>query len=372
MTLSSIKNQFKAHPVTTALIILGLTISIVLISIGISSVRNTHLLIQQQVHYAPQNATKIELELSDKQDVRALFKVFDGISDQTGVILDRAKMFHNGLMAPVTPEYWTKQVVQRFPLETGRYLNVTDIIHGEKVALVGKARGKDVRTKNGKPYILLDNEEYEVIGIIGVKGKTTKAIDYKIVIPATSLSSTLLSKLQSAKTIPFLIHNSYTDTYADEKQIKQNAKRLFPEATCTASPYGETEGIVAPNRGSEIYISIMVYALAIINAINLTAFWIQERKYEIGIRKAFGYSNADIVSMLFWEMCVINLIAVVIGFSIQWMIRSLLSKWLDYPVEITSTTIFAAILFVFATAFVTTAIPSSKALKIQPVEAIRG
>ncbi len=372
MTISSIKNQFKAHPVTTALIILGLSISIVLISIGISSVKNTYLLIQQQVHYAPQNATKIEFQLQDKQDVQALFKVFNGISDQTGVILDQVNMFNNGLMAPVTPEYWTKQVVQRFPLETGRYLNGMDVINGEKVALVGKARLKDVSTKNGKQYILLDNEEYQVIGIIGVKGKTTKAIDYKIVIPATSLSSTLLSKLQSMKTIHFLIHNIYTDTYPDEKQIKQNAKRLFPGITCTASPYGGTDGIVTPNWGGEIYISIMVYALSIINAVNLTAFWIQERKYEIGIKKAFGYSNTDIISMLFWEMCFINLIAVVIGLTIQMTIRSLLSKWLDYPVEITSTTIFAAILFVFATAIFTTAIPSIKAVKIQPVEAIKG
>ncbi|GAA4721577.1 ABC transporter permease [Brevibacillus fulvus] len=372
MTFSLIKNQFKAHPVTTLLIISGLTISILLISIGISSIKHAKLLLQEQIHYSPQNATKIDFAFQTTPNLPDVFAIFTGISEQTGVILEQVSMFHNGSMSRVIPEYWTKQVHQRFPLVRGRYINEEDIRNGEKVALVGQGRLDDLVTKNGKEYIVLDHEDYQVVGIIGVREKMTKAIDSKIVIPATSLSHIAESKWRSKNTLSFTIHNLYKDTYPDEKQIKQNAKRLFPGVTYKTSPSPGSGGMITAHAGDEIAISLMVYALTILNAINLTSYWIQERKYEIGIKKAFGYSNFDIIFMLFGEMCIINLIAVVFGFLLQLMISRFLSNWLEYPVEITPTTLVVAIVFVFVTACLTTAVPSIRAIKIQPVEAIRG
>lgn len=59
MSFQSFKSQWRAHPFTTAFAVLGLVISLLMISIGISSINYSHLLQRQLEQYAPPHATKL-------------------------------------------------------------------------------------------------------------------------------------------------------------------------------------------------------------------------------------------------------------------------------------------------------------------------
>ena len=49
--------------------------------------------------------------------------------------------------------------------------------------------------------------------------------------------------------------------------------------------------VISPDK---IYIIALVgYIVSMIYAVNIVIFWIEKRKYEIGLRKALGYKNKD-------------------------------------------------------------------------------
>ncbi|WP_445612742.1 ABC transporter permease [Geobacillus sp. YF-1] len=367
MIFSSIKNQIKAHPITTFFIVLGLSLSVLMISVGISSMNYSKLLEQEQEHYQPRHAVSVDITFAEEPNWQRVLGLFKNIHAQTGVILEEVTLSHGDAMMAVTPEYWTKKVVERFPLVEGRYFTINEIQEGKKVALVGKDRMKDVRVEGSDRYLTMGYDRYKVIGIIGVKGKRTRVIDYQVVIPMTSLPVAAINKLTSTKQLHFTIHNPVKDPYEDEKMIRQNMERLFPAAQMDVSPY--TSNIMLHvDFGEQLALMIMIYLLAIVNAVNLTSYWIQERTYEIGIKKAFGYSNYDIVSMLFCEMCLISAASVLIGFALQLLCNRMIEQWIDYPIHLSITHLSTAVVFVVLSAALTIIIPAMKAIRVQPVD----
>ncbi|KPC97420.1 Macrolide export ATP-binding/permease protein MacB [Geobacillus sp. BCO2] len=367
MIFYSIKNQLKAHPITTFFIVLGLSLSVLMISVGISSINHSQLLEQEQARYQPRHAVSVDITFAKEPNWQHILELFESIDPQTGVILEDVTLPQRDAMMAVTPEYWTKEVVERFPLMQGRYFTIKEVKRGEKVALVGKERMEDVIIEGSEQYLMAGRDKYKVIGIIGVKGKKTRAIDYQVVIPMTSLPADTINKLTSTKQLHFTIHNPVKDTYPDEKIIRNNMEQLFPEAQMDVSPY-MSNTMFHVELSERLSLMVMIYLLAIVNAINLTSYWIQERTYEIGIKKAFGYSNYDIVSMLFWEMCLISSISVIIGYTIQLVFNRVIEQWIDYPIDISITHLSTAVLFVVLSAALTIIIPAIKAIKIQPVD----
>lgn len=363
----SIKNQLKAHPITTFFIVLGLSLSVLMISVGISSINYSQLLEQEQARYQPRHAVSVDITFAKEPNWQHILELFESIDPQTGVILEDVTLPHRDAMMAVTPEYWTKEVVERFPLMQGRYFTIKEVRRGEKVALVGKERMEDVIIEGSEQYLMAGRDKYKVIGIIGVKGKKTRAIDYQVVIPMTSLPADTINKLTSTKQLHLTIHNPVKDTYPDEKIIRNNMEQLFPEAQMDVSPY-MSNTMFHVELSERLSLMVMIYLLAIVNAINLTSYWIQERTYEIGIKKAFGYSNYDIVSMLFWEMCLISSTSVIIGYTIQLAFNRVIEQWIDYPIDISITHLSTAVLFVVLSAALTIIIPAIKAIKIQPVD----
>ncbi len=73
--IRGILNQFIAHKITTFFIILGLSISIILASLGISTIKKSKEIVQQQIYYALQNTIKFE----GQENLNDVLKIFQGI-----------------------------------------------------------------------------------------------------------------------------------------------------------------------------------------------------------------------------------------------------------------------------------------------------
>ena len=62
-----------------------------------------------------------------------------------------------------------------------------------------------------------------------------------------------------------------------------------------------------------IYYTLLVYIVSVLNSISISTNWINERRYEIGVRKAFGHSHFNIFKMLYSEMLSIFIISGIIA-----------------------------------------------------------
>lgn len=179
------------------------------------------------------------------------------------------------------------------------------------------------------------------------------------------------------------------DDKADEvkNQLQQKFPDLQVETWKEISP--ETDLLVkTTNQYSYIIMVIIMFALAF-GIINTMLMAILERTKEIGMMVALGTSKLKVFLLVLAETFFLTLAGTPIGLLVGWLASSYFNKnGLDlsgmgremmssfgfgtmiYP-EFPTDKLAGVMLIVFVTAFVSCLFPAMKALKLQPVEALR-
>ena len=121
----------------------------------------------------------------------------------------------------------------------------------------------------------------------------------------------------------------------------------------------------------QVSLSVLVYIFSIINCINLTSYWINKRRYEIGVRKAFGQTNFDIIYLLFKEMLIISVFSYILSLIIQLFLKLFFTEIIGMQIEISVTHFLTSAFFVLLSSVLTVIIPALKSIKMQPVDAMK-
>lgn len=115
-------------------------------------------------------------------------------------------------------------------------------------------------------------------------------------------------------------------------------------------------------------ISLLVSGIGIMNVMLVS---VSERKHEIGIRKAVGATNRQILSQFMIESTVLSLWGGIIGISVAFLIELMLRLFTDlrpvisWEVVVLATGVSLAVGIVFGT------VPAVKAARKDPIEALR-
>ncbi|WP_054750392.1 ABC transporter permease [Ruminiclostridium josui] len=128
---------------------------------------------------------------------------------------------------------------------------------------------------------------------------------------------------------------------------------------------------MALNPDILLIISILGYIVSVVYAINMVSFWVEQRRYEIGVRKAFGHSNFTIALLIFQEMIGISSLAFIIGLIIQAILNLYINQIMGYTIILYIQNIIVGLVAIVLTAILTSVWPVLKSLKIQPVEAMK-
>lgn len=115
-------------------------------------------------------------------------------------------------------------------------------------------------------------------------------------------------------------------------------------------------------------ISVLVGGIGIMNIMFVT---VSERTREIGIRKAIGATNNQILSQFLIESIVITMLGTLVGFSISALITLLVRMTTEFSPVITPASVIVAALAatIFGVAF--GIVPAAKAARKDPIEALR-
>ena len=116
---------------------------------------------------------------------------------------------------------------------------------------------------------------------------------------------------------------------------------------------------------------VLGYLVAIVYAINIVALWMEKRRKEMGVRKAFGYSNGSIAKLILCEMAGITFLGCVLGLGIQFLLKIFVSRIFDYDLTIYLSNVLISIGIVAVTTVLTSIWPIIKTMKIQPVEIVK-
>lgn len=192
--------------------------------------------------------------------------------------------------------------------------------------------------------------------------------------PFTALPDNIKKNMNNNLNITFILHNKNKNFESDIKKIKENSTKILGKASINYEGEIQTENVVenlviSPDK---IYIIALVgYIVSMIYAVNIVIFWIEKRKYEIGLRKALGYKNKDIAILILGEMLEISICSIVITLILQFVVQKLFGKIMGYSLQIYWMNLFVGGVVVLITSVITSVAPILRALKIQPVEILR-
>lgn len=231
------------------------------------------------------------------------------------------------LLIGTTPQYLS---VRNFNVAVGRFLNEIDIERNRRVAVLG-AEIAEILFVTESPIgqqIRLKNISFEIIGIVEAKGSFVGTnYDEAIFIPLTVMANQIVGR-----TSPYGMELSWINVEAkDEESIRaakfqiENLLRLRHNITTdeddfsvqTAKQVLEIVGTVT--QGLTILLTAIAAISLIVGGIgvmNIMLVSVTERTQEIGLRKAVGAQQGDILAQFLIEAVIVSLTGGVLGIVI--------------------------------------------------------
>lgn len=222
-------------------------------------------------------------------DKNVLYKIADSatkeqITEKVNAIDERVALYAEQKTRDYTIEaIYFNQYFINFPMKSGRFFRKSDLTMENQVAVIGKDLVSNTYSKNGDTCILLNEQEYKVLGVIGYEEETI--IDNYIYINMLAADNVVDTSLY---TLDIWESNSYaSEEFVD---LLQNDGIKVKELAGMQS-YGIT--IFPKIMYGRWFLFIFLCDLLCIAVVSIQ--WIKLQKQEIGIRRLVGGSVIDII-----------------------------------------------------------------------------
>ena len=127
-------------------------------------------------------------------------------------------------------------------------------------------------------------------------------------------------------------------------------------------------GTIEAVLGGIAAISLLVAGVSIINTMTIS---VMERTREIGILKAIGGKNKDILMLFLTEATITGLVGGFLGAMVGFIAGIFVGNYINLPVSTAPTLGAMVIIFALITSVLAGLYPSWQAAKLNPVEALR-
>lgn len=271
--------------------------------------------------------------------------------------------------------------IRKFPLESGRNFLKEEILGYKKVVILGNKVKQQLFEKEDPigEIILINRLPFRVIGVLSPIGIDASNMDQddQIIIPYT-VAIAAIYNVDYIKGIFLSIEDASLVTLV-EPQINQILfKRHKVDEKSKDFTIVKAEDILKAKMETTSLFSYLVKSISIlcllVGSLGVTAIMtlaVNERKKEIGIRKALGATERDILFQFLVESVLITFFGGLVGIAIGIVCSLILLPILNYPLIFPwipiATSVFLTILFgILAGVY-----PSYKASKVEPIVLLR-
>ncbi|MDA8440985.1 MAG: ABC transporter permease, partial [Peptococcaceae bacterium] len=273
--------------------------------------------------------------------------------------------------------------VRNITMATGRFFSQTDVQTGTRVAVVGPTVVQDLFGSSnvnivGKT-IKLDNVPFLVIGVTASQGSSGFFnADDMIYVPITTAQDRLIGNKYVRQI--FLEATSANDMTAAQDEVTTILRRAHGLTGNTPSDFQITNqaDILATMQGVTQSLTMLLGGIAAISLIvggigimNIMLVSVTERTREIGIRKAIGAKESDILIQFLIEAVVLSALGGGIGIGLGYGGSLLASKLMSMQATVPPSTAAMAFGFSALIGIVFGVFPAKKASALNPIEALR-
>ena len=296
----------------------------------------------------------------------------------------------NGQVSGIPPIY---NQVRTIPLQVGRWINDEDNDQRRRVCVLGREMTRNMFP--GRPAvgntILLNGIRFQVIGVLSMIGREEQnATNIRIFVPLDTMRELFPLKggnSQDGNSISFI--NYQPRSYDDNEAAKDELHRIVARNHGGFDPSGkdiweEWDTIKNQKTMGKIFtamdwflggVGLVTLALGAIGIVNIMLVAVSERTREIGLRKALGATNRNILSQFFLEGAFLTLLSGAIGVGGAMLVIRLLAgvqlpQGFDTPKIIPGSAV-GAVLSLAVAGIIAGLYPARKAAFLEPVEALR-
>jgi ABC-type antimicrobial peptide transport system permease subunit len=405
--------QLIAHKLRSALTLLGIFIGIAAI-IGSSTLLDAvnRMVIGMFERYGKLNVMAVEAAFGvyrngrwhrhakmyslDENDGRALREAFPEVTDLSLAKWENDTLSYGGASYPDTSIQGVSErygAMNNLTVKRGRFLTESDIAQWARIAILSARLEEDLfsgRNPLGEE-VLIGKQRFSVVGVLHPLGSDTSEERAVVYIPYTTHTHRLYGKQG------FLGFDWGLDIYLQvedageieklQVNVKHFLKRRHRGSTLDhfrTWSVGEWQAEALDNLKVQGYILYAVAALCLltggIGIMNIMLVSVSERTREIGLRKAVGAKNRDILAQFLIEAVVLSLVGGLLGIVGGWGVGEFLSKILKatmeeeaslLSVQLHLSTVAVALGTASGIALVFGIFPALKAARLSPIDALR-
>lgn len=267
---------------------------------------------------------------------------------------------------------------QIFPLMNlkpviGRVFSKTDVSKKSKIVVLGYTLAENLFNKEPKTalnhQVTINNQRFRVIGILEKSGD--REMDTAAVMPYT----TAFGRINPSKDFfaLYLGVNNKNNVELLKQQITDTLLKRYEEDDFSVAE--QTEILSSVNQIFDIINTVLIAIGSIslivggIGIMNIMYASVTERTKEVGIRRAIGATQKDILLQFLTEAVILSVLGGGIGLVLAWLI--VLAVHSFFPAAINLTAVLIAFGVSAAIGIVFGVFPARRAAKLPPIEAIR-
>ncbi|GIO39655.1 ABC transporter permease [Paenibacillus antibioticophila] len=274
----------------------------------------------------------------------------------------------------ITPSY---EEVQDFHIQAGRYIVDLDNSFRMKVALIGtEAAATFFGTENPVNQTLqLNGVSFKIVGLLESKGSSlTASNDNKLLIPISTAERFLRSPGVRSITVQVEDTNqidrvkSQLEAALDKKFLNaDNAYNIFNSQEMLDTLNSTTQ-MLSLALGGIAGISLLVGGIGIMNIMLVS---VSERTREIGVRKAIGAKQRDILTQFLVESIALSGFGGLVGIGLGYGANALIGQYSELSTNVSAPVVAFSFGFSLFIGVVFGVIPAYKAAKLRPIYALR-
>ena len=331
-------------------------------------------------HGGVRSESNTTLTLSDAD---AILRDLPQVEAVAPLVMGRAqvKYFNQNMNTTIAGAPLTYLSIRSFEVEQGQTFSALEDEHVARVALLG-ANAAELLFEGQNPInevIRIKNVNFKVIGVLKAKGdQGWFNPDDMVVIPlATAMKQILGQEYLSEIDVKV---SPGVDTVAVEERIGailRTNHRLRPEAEDNFHVRNQSELVEMATSFTRTFslllggiagISLIVGGIGIMNIMLVT---VTERTREIGIRKAIGAREWDILRQFLLESILISGLGGILGIGLGMAVAWGFGRFTNFTMLIEARSIVLALAVSASVGIFFGYYPAHRAAKLNPIEALR-
>lgn len=318
------------------------------------------------------------------QDAEAIRATIPNIKRASGTVSGRGQTVYgsrnwNTRVLGVESEYAQMRAYE--PI-AGRFFTKNELRQRARVAVIGLTLVREL-FNNANPLgetIKINKISFQVIGVLPTKGSNPFFDeDDLLIIPVSTAMHRLLGKTYLDSVEMEIISTEAMPTAQNQiKKLVINRHRIPPakqESAFDIHNMAEIQQMLTETTRTMSYLLTSIAAISLfvggIGIMNIMLVSVTERTREIGIRKAAGARQTDIMSQFLTEAMVISAIGGGAGIMLGWLISALVSALAGWPMTVTPAALILAVCFSCLIGIIFGLWPAKRAAKLNPIDALR-